>query len=201
MNILYVRVSSFFQNSERQKINKKDYDLVIEDVISGSVPFFERPGGKQVLKYLNDGVIKCLYVHQIDRLGRNLRDVLNTAHTFTVKATPICFIAQGLRTIDEDGKENPISKLIISILGTVGEMERNQIRERQLEGIAIAKVQGKFTGRKPGSKEDTLKFLSKPQNQKALTLLKKGYKASEAAKISGIHINTVTKIKKVGIIG
>jgi DNA invertase Pin-like site-specific DNA recombinase len=148
MNILYVRTSSFFQNSERQKINKKDYDLVIEDVISGSVPFFERPGGKQVLKYLNDGIIKCLYVHQIDRLGRNLRDVLNTAHTFTVKASPICFIAQGLRIIDEDGKENPISKLIISILGTIGEMERNQIRERQLEGISIAKAQGRFLGRK-----------------------------------------------------
>jgi transposase len=45
-----------------------------------------------------------------------------------------------------------------------------------------------------------LKFLSKPKNQKALSLLKKGYKASEAAKITGIHINTVTKIKKVGII-
>jgi hypothetical protein len=100
------------------------------------------------IKYLNDGIIKCLYVHQIDRLGRNLRDVLNTAHTFTVKASPICFIAQGLRTIDEDGKENPISKLIISILGTIGEMERNQIRERQLEGISIAKAQGRFLGRK-----------------------------------------------------
>ena len=64
-------------------------------------------------------------------------------------------------------------------------MERNQIRERQMEGIRIAKMKGKFLGRQKGSKEDVLKFLSKDKNKKALELLKKGYKIVEVAKING----------------
>jgi DNA invertase Pin-like site-specific DNA recombinase len=78
-------------------------------------------------------------------------------------------------------------------------MERSQIRERQLEGIKIAKLKGAYKGRLEGSKEDVLTFLSKEKNKKALNLLKKGYKAVEVAKIMDIHINTITKIKKLGL--
>jgi len=83
-------------------------------------------------------------VWSIDRLGRNLRDIINTIHFFNEKKVAIRFISQGLVTLDENGKENPISKMMISILGVVGEMERSQIRERQLEGIKIAKASSKF---------------------------------------------------------
>jgi DNA invertase Pin-like site-specific DNA recombinase len=89
--------------------------------------------------------------------------------------------------------------MIISILGVVGEMERNQIRERQLEGIAIAKAKGIYLGRKTGSKEDVLKFLSKPKNKSALNYLKKGYSGTEAAKLAGVNINTITKIKRLAL--
>lgn len=88
---------------------------------------------------------------------------------------------------------------MISILGVVGEMERTQIRERQIEGIKLAKLRGIYKGRVKGSKEDTLAFLSKEKNKKALDYLKKGYKAVEAAKLAGVHLNTVTKIKKLGL--
>jgi DNA invertase Pin-like site-specific DNA recombinase len=128
-----------------------------------------------------------------------LIDLVNTIHFFTEKRIPIHFISQGLSTIDKDGNENAITKMIISILGVVGEMERKQIRERQMEGIRIAKMKGKFLGRKKGSKEDVLKFLSKDKNKKALDLLKKGYKIVEVAKITELHYNTVSKIKKVGL--
>jgi DNA invertase Pin-like site-specific DNA recombinase len=87
--------------------------------------------------------------------------------------------------------------MIISIMGSLAEMERNLIRERQREGIAIAKLKGKYTGRKSGTKEDTLTFLNKPKNQKVLTYLKKGYKGSEIAKIIGVHPNTISKVKSV----
>ena len=86
---------------------------------------------------------------------------------------------------------------MISILGTVGEMERNQIRERQLEGIKLAKARGIYQGRVLGTKEDVHKFLDKPKNKKALEYIRKGYKLTEAAKLSGVHINTMTKIKKL----
>ena len=54
----------------------------------------------------------------------------------------------------------------------------------------------KYLGRKPGSNEGPIKFLSKPQNKKALDLLRKGYKNIEVAKITGLHVNTITKVKR-----
>jgi hypothetical protein len=84
-------------------------------------------------------------------------------------------------------------------LGIVGEMEKTQIKERQVEGINLAKLKGVYKGRVEGSKEDIFKFLGKEQNKKTLELLKKGYKAVEISKITGVHINTITKIKKLGL--
>ena len=128
-----------------------------------------------------------------------MRDIVNTIHYFTQKKISVHFLSQGLTTCDETGKENPISKMMISILGIVGEMERTQIRERQLEGIRIAKLKGVYEGRAVGSKEDVLSFLSKPKNKEALNYLKKGYKSIEIAKLTGLNINTITKIKKLGL--
>lgn len=201
MKVLYCRVSSIDQKTDRQKINEKDYQLVIEDKCSGSIPFFERVGGKEIKKLVEKGILKSLSVVSIDRLGRDLRDIINTIHFFTERKISIYFISQGLTTLDQNGKENAIAKMMISILGVVGEMERIQIRERQTEGIKLAKAKGIYTGRAKGSKEDVLKFLSKEKNKKALGLLKKGYKATEAALLSGVHINTITKIKKLGLTG
>lgn len=197
MNILYCRVSSIDQKTDRQRINESDFKIVVEDKCSGSIPFFEREGGKEVAKYIENGIITCLSVWTIDRLGRNLRDILNTIHFFTERNVPIVFLSQGLRTMDESGKENPIAKLMISILGTVGEMEKAQIRERQLEGVRIAKLKGVYKGRVEGTTEDVHTFLDKPKNKKALEYIKKGYKLSEAAKLADVHINTMTKIKKL----
>jgi DNA invertase Pin-like site-specific DNA recombinase len=199
MNVLYCRVSTLDQKTDRQRVNERDYGLVVEDKCSGGVPFFEREGGREIKKLLDKGVLTSLSVWTIDRLGRDLRDILNTIHFFTSKHIPIHFLSQGLVTLDEHGKENPISRLIISILGIVGEMERSQIRERQLEGIRLAKLKGVYKGRVKGSREDVGAFLSKKSNKEALAYLKKGYKAVEVAKLTGLHLNTITKIKKLGL--
>src|ERR1035437_10010127 len=140
MNVLYCRVSTLDQKTDRQKVNEKDFQLLVEDKCSGSIPFFERVGGKEIKKLVDEGILTSLSVWQIDRLGRDLRDIINTIHYFTQKKLCIHFISQGLTTIDPRGKENPISKRIISTLGIVGEMERSQIKERQIEGIRIAKL-------------------------------------------------------------
>ena len=195
--ILYCRVSSIDQKTDRQRINELDFKVVVEDKCSGSIPFFEREGGKEILKYINNQIATSLSVWTIDRLGRNLRDILNTIHFFNERNIPIIFVSQGLRTIDENGKENAITKLMISILGTVGEMEKSQIRERQLEGIKIAKLKGVYKGRLEGTTEDVHAFLDKPKNKKALEYIKKGYKLTEASKLSNVHINTMTKIKRL----
>lgn len=200
MKALYCRVSTLDQKTDRQKVNEKEFGVVIEDKCSGAVPFFEREGGKEIMKLLNKGVLTSLSVWTIDRLGRDLRDIINTIHFFNQKKISINFISQGLTTLDANGKENPISKMMISILGVVGEMERNQIRERQLEGIKIAKMKGVYKGRAEGSREDVLKFLSKKKNQQALKFLKAGEKAVNISEWTGLHINTITKIKKLGLL-
>ncbi len=73
---------------------------------------------------------------------------------------------------------------MISILATVSEMEKSQIRERQLKGIKIAKLKGVYNGRQKGTIEGVHAFLDKPKNRK----VKKGFKLSEAAKLAGVHI-------------
>jgi DNA invertase Pin-like site-specific DNA recombinase len=195
--ILYVRVSTLEQKTDRQRVNENDFDLVIEDKCSGSIAFFDRDGGKQIKKLIDEGVITTLFVWQIDRLGRDLRDIMNTIYYFNQKGVCISFISQGLSTLDNQGKESPISKMMISILGIVGEMEKNQIKERQMEGIKIAKLKGVYNGRKKGSNENVLTFLSKEKNKKAVEYLKKGFKSVEISKLTGLHINTITKIKKL----
>jgi DNA invertase Pin-like site-specific DNA recombinase len=196
MKVLYVRTSTIEQKTDRQRVNEKDYQLVVEDKCSGSISLFEREGGKQILKLIEKGVLTELYVWEIDRLGRCLLDILSNIKYFNEKKICIHFVSQGLSTLQPDGSENNITKMIISILGTLAEMEKKISRERQLEGIAIARLKNKYTGRAKGSNEDTLKFLSKPKNSKALDYIKKGYKNVEVAKIVGVHFNTITKIKK-----
>lgn len=198
MIALYCRVSTLDQKTDRQKVNEKEYGLLIEDKCSGAVPFFERQGGKEILKLIDKGVLASLAVWSIDRLGRDLRDIINTIHYFNERKVSIHFISQGLTTLDQNGKENSIAKMIISILGVVSEMERNQLKERQKEGIVLAKAKGTYKGRVKGSKEDVLKFLSKKKNKKALELLKKGYKGVEIKKLVGLDLNTITKIKNFG---
>jgi DNA invertase Pin-like site-specific DNA recombinase len=195
MKVLYARVSSIDQKTDRQRITENEFDLVVEDKCSGAIPFFEREGGIEIKKLLDEGILKNLSVWQIDRLGRDLRDIINTIHYFNERKISINFVSQGLTTLDPEGKENPISKMMISILGVVGEMERNQIKERQREGIRIAKMKGSYTGRKKGSNEDVLTFLNKEKNKKAVEYIKKNYKNTEISKITGLHINTLTKIK------
>ena len=197
MKILYARISTGDQRTDRQRITENEFDLVIEDVCSGAIPFFERTGGIEIKKLVDNGILKSLSVWQIDRLGRDLRDIMNTIHYFNEKNIVIYFVAQGLRTLDDNGKENPISKMIISILGIVGEMERSQIKERQLEGIRIAKLKGSYKGRKVGTKTDNITFINKEKNKKAIEYMKKGYKNTEISKITGLHINTLTKVKSI----
>jgi len=195
MKVLYVRVSSIDQNTDRQKIKESEYDYLIEDRCSGAIPFFQR--GNDIVKLINKKAITSLHVLSIDRLGRDLKDILNTIEFFTARRIPIHFISQGLITLDSQGNENTVCTLMIGILASVAQMERSQIRERQLEGIRIAKMKGDvFMGRKPGTKEDTLSFLNKPKNKQALDYIKKGYPLNEISAIVKIHANTLTKIKK-----
>lgn len=198
ISILYVRCSTIEQNSDRQRVNENDFDKVIEDRCSGTMSMFSRTGGGELKKLIDLNLVSSISIWQIDRCGRDLHDILSFIKYTTERKIPVKFINQGLCTIHDNGDENPISKMVISILGVVAEMERKLTLERQKEGVAIAKLKGNvYLGRKPNTKEDPLKFLSKSKNKRALELLKKNYRGSEVAKITGLNINTVTKVKKL----
>lgn len=82
MKLLYVRTSTTEQKTDRQRVNEKDYELVIEDKCSGSSDLFDREGGKKILKLIEKGVHIDLYVWEIDRLGRCLLSILNNIKYF-----------------------------------------------------------------------------------------------------------------------
>lgn len=201
MKVYYKRISSITQKMSRQSVNDSKFDLVIEDKCSGTIPFADRPGGQKVMELVAKGIEFSLHTISIDRLGRNLRDILNTIHEMDEKGVCIHFEDQGLRTRDEDGKKNYVATLTIATLGTVSELEKNIQRERQMEGIRLAKLRkdSPYKGRRCGSSESVLKFLSKEVNAKALNLLKKGYKRIEVSKITGLSPTTVSKIKRLGL--
>lgn len=198
LKILYVRVSSIDQNPDRQRVHEYMYDKVIEDRISGKVALFEREGGKELLKLINLDLVGSISFWQIDRCGRDLKGIVDFLQFTVERKIPVHFIEQGLSTLNEDGTENQISKMCIAMMSVIAEMNRSLIKISQKEGIELAKLKGNvFLGRKTGTREDPLKFLSKTRNKYAMELLKKNYKSTEISKITGLHINTITKVKKL----
>ena len=116
---------------------------VFEDKASGKD--VHRPGLERCLEVLREG--DTLHVHSIDRLARNVLDLLSLLSELTGRGVSVKFHKENL-TFTPD-KENPFQRLQLQVLGSVAEFERALIRERQKEGIAIAKAAGKYKGRKP----------------------------------------------------
>ena len=137
----YIRVSSLDQNTERQLDGLK-LDKVFTDKASGKDT--KRPQLKAALKYLRDG--DKLIVHSLDTLARNLVDLKNIVSELTVRDVTVEFVKERLVFTNED---NAMSNLLLSVISAFAEFECSLIRERQREGIALAKKAGVYKGRKP----------------------------------------------------
>lgn len=138
----YIRVSSTDQNSARQ-LSGIELDKVFEDKCSGSST--NRPSLTALVDYIRDG--DHIFVHSIDRLARNLKDLKGLVDTFKGKGVALTFIKNNLSF--SATSHSPTDNLMLSLLGAVAEFERELIRDRQREGIAKAKAEGRFTGRTP----------------------------------------------------
>lgn len=192
MKAQYIRVSTLEQNTERQ--HKIDGAKVYLDKISGTIPLFERPNGKKLKEDIEKGLITELDVHSIDRLGRNTLDILSTINYLSSKNICLTSEKEGIKTLI-DGKENIASKLLVNILATLAEFE-NQIRkERQQEGIAIAKINGVYKGRKQGTRLSNNTFLDKHKN--VVKELKSGESIRRTAALCSVSTGTVQKVKKL----
>jgi len=198
MKVYYKRKSSASQNIARQStIDPSNYDYILEDSCSGSIPLYERPKGKQIKELLDSGLLKSVEVHSIDRLGRNTIDVLRTWDELTQNGITVICKNPNLRNFDSKGKPDAVSEMIIAILSIMAKFERQQIRERQAEGIAIAKLQGKYQGRKINSTESIGNFLNKPKSIQIRKLLEKGRTYHEIRKITNCSPSTIKKVKKL----
>jgi|SRR6056297_836669 len=199
MRILYSRVSTSNQSLERQTESEKEYDWIIRDRgISGSIPFFNRPHADKLIEYLESGSVEQIDVHSIDRLGRNLKDILITIEKIHSYDVSIYIKSQGMMTLDKKtGEINPTTKLILSVMGSVSEMERNLISERIKHSLRVKKSRGELVGRKKGSVESRKKFLNKPKSKKIRNYLDKGYSYREISKIVGCGTQLVGKVNQL----
>jgi DNA invertase Pin-like site-specific DNA recombinase len=137
----YVRVSTLDQNESRQ-LEGVQLDKRFVDKASGKDT--KRPQLQAALDYLLDGDV--LVVHSMDRLARNLDDLRRIVMELTGRGVVVEFVKEHLTFTSED---NAMSKLLLSVMGAFAEFKRSLIRERQREGIALAKKAGAYKGRKP----------------------------------------------------
>lgn len=147
----YTRVSSIDQNSERQ-LDGIETDKTFVDKVSGKT--IKRPQLEKLLEYVRDG--DEVVVHSMDRLARNLDDLRQLVRGLTQRDISIRFVKENLIFKGDDA---PMSTLLLSIMGAFAEFERSLIRERQLEGIALAKQKGKYKGRKRALNEEQILLL------------------------------------------
>jgi len=147
-DIGYIRVSSLLQNEARQLEGLK-MDYTFTDKISGRDK--NRPELKRCMEHLRQG--DTLHVHSIDRLARNLKDLECIVKELTSKGIAVKFDKEGLHFT---GTDNPMNTLMLQVIGACAQFELAMIKERQREGIAIAKKQGKQIGRKAKLNKDSI---------------------------------------------
>lgn len=139
-NIAYIRVSAIDQNEERQvqALESKSIDRYYIEKVSGKDT--NRPKLQEMLEYVRQG--DTIYIHDFSRLARNVKDLLNIVEQLQNKSINLISLKENLDL------NTPAGKLQLTMLGAIYEFERAMIKERQAEGIAIAKAKGKYKGRK-----------------------------------------------------
>ena len=171
----YVRVSTVEQNTVRQ-LDGIELDRVFTDHISGATR--NRPALEDLRRYVREG--DTVVVHSMDRLARNLDDLRALVREFTEAGVAVEFVREHMTFT---GKDSPMQQLMLSLLGAVAEFERALIRERQREGIELAKKRGVYKGRRPSL---TAEQVTELRAQAAA-----GVPKTELARQYGIHRDTV----------
>jgi DNA invertase Pin-like site-specific DNA recombinase len=197
MKVYYLRVSTIEQNTARQMEEVPEGCKVFEDKVSGSVPFFEREQGSIIFNLIKQRQINTIYVHSIDRLGRNSLDILQTIQFFNEYEVNLISKKEGLQTFIE-GKPNAIASLMIGILSTLSEFELSRIKERSKEGIAEAKKRGAYANNGGNKRIESIEeFMNKESSKKVVKQLKKGFSVRDCAGICGCSVSLVMKVKKL----
>lgn len=171
----YVRVSSLEQNSSRQ-LDGIELDRVFEDKVSAKDTM--RVGLQTLLSFVREDDL--VVVHSMDRLARNLDDLRDIVKQLTKKGVRVQFIKENLTF---SGDDSAMSQLLLSVMGAFAEFERSLLKERQREGIELAKRRGVYKGRQ--------KSLSAEQIMAVQEALNVGVTKARIARSLGVSRETI----------
>ncbi|WP_455679271.1 recombinase family protein [Streptococcus sp.] len=183
----YARVSSADQNLDRQLKQLDNVEKIFQESISGASR--ERPQLIAMLDYIRDGDI--VVVTELERLGRNNKELTEVMDEIKSKgATLEVLNLPTLRGIEDANLRRLLNNLILELYKYQAQAEREHIKERQAQGIAIAKVQGKYKGRKPLFSADDSRL------QHAFNLFLSGKSDRDVAELTGINERTFRRYRK-----
>ena len=202
--VIYARVSSTNdrQSTDRQVADltdyasKNDYEVVevFEEHISGAKKNNERPVLMECLEYATANDVDIILCSELSRLGRNCDEVLkNVLHCKEVRLN-LYFQKENLSLFNIDGSENPYSNIMIAVLGTAAQMERDSIKFRLNSGRAKYIAEGGVLGRPVGTKKTAEQLLK--EYPKVVKELKKGTSLRRTAKLCDVSLSTVQRVKK-----
>ena len=176
----YIRVSTTDQNPERQL---EDISLDRSFIDKASANDVNRPELNSLLSFIREG--DTLIVHSMDRLARNLNDLLDLVKKLTDRGIKVEFVKEKLVF---SGEDSPMAVLLLSVVGAFAEFERSLLKERQKEGIALAKQRGAYRGRKKVLTTDQVTTLKHRVSQ--------GERKTDLAKEFGISRETLYQYLK-----
>lgn len=183
----YARVSSKDQNLDRQVELLQDVSKVFSDKLSGQTT--ERPQLQAMLDYIREGDI--VIVTELDRLGRNNQDLTQIMNKIQAKgATLEVLNLPSMNGVQDENLRRLINNLVIELYKYQAEAERTKIRERQQQGIELAKKQGKYKGKPQKYREDD------PKLQFAFELYAQGYTSKDIETKVGINRRTFDRYRK-----
>lgn len=199
--VIYSRVSSEGQDNQRQILNLKRIadeknwlvKRTFQEKVSGTVKANNRPEFNSMITYVEKNNINLVLISEVSRIGRKVIDVLNNVEKLHEKGIGL-YIQQFNIVTFQDSKEDPIAKMLLQMLSIGAEMENRMRRDRQIEGIKLAKLNQKYHGRQKGARGNPADLLGKYKDVADL-LDKSNLSLRRIASITGRSINTVRKVK------
>ena len=201
--VIYARVSS---TGDRQDTGRQIKDLenyarsqnirivkIYEEHISGAKKIEERQVLTKCLEYCKKESVNYLLLSELSRLGRSTLQVLRSLEILHEAKVAVYIQNLGLYTLQPDGKVNPIASIMVTVLAEMANIERSNIQYRLNSGRANYIANGGKLGRKKGSTKPEEKL--REEYKETIMLLKKGYSIRNIARLQGIGISTVQRIK------
>ncbi|WP_290456061.1 recombinase family protein [Bacteroides acidifaciens] len=201
--VAFCRVSTSVQEYERQvnelsglaRKNGWTVEATFAEKISGAKKNTERTELLRMVDYVKTHHINKVLVTELSRLGRDTLQVLQVIELLNKEGISLYILNYNIETLTEDGKVNPMSQFLITILAEVAHMERKTIRERVESGYNNFRANGGKVGRKEGYRKSDEAM--KEEYAEEIRLLKKGYSLRNIQKLTDTSVNTLRKIAKI----